>query len=359
MAPLNRGLIKSGVGKASVVTIPIPLLRPDYLLVKTIVVALNPTDWQTLDEEFTPGTSQNLLGCDVAGIVLEIGPAVTKTFKVGDRVAGVAHGGNDIQPDDGTFAKFILLKGDIAIHIPEHMSFEQASTLGGGIAAVALSMYRDLPLRLPELPIGSSVSNLGQNSPYLLIYGGSTATGTLAIQFAKLSGLRVISTCSPRNFKLLKALGVDHVLDYSDPQCGPKIRELTSNKLLYVLDTIAVPSSAEICAEALSSSPEGIYVNLMDIQSPRKDVTSIFPLGYTVLGEEFVIESTVWPASVEDFELAKEFFTLTEKLLDAGYIKPHPVSARSGGLDSILAGMQELKEGKVSGAKLVYRIDES
>lgn len=66
----------------------------------------------------------------------------------------------------------------------------------------------------------------------------------------------------------------------------------------------------------------------------------------------------MWPASNEDFELAKKFFTLSEKLLDAGHIKPHPVSARSGGLDGILAGMQELKEGKVSGAKLVYRIDD-
>ena len=93
MTPQNRGLIKTEIGKADVTTIPIPRLRDDYILVKTVAVALNPTDWQTLDEKPKPGTSYSVLGCDAAGIVIEVGKGVTKSFKKGDRIAGGSHGG--------------------------------------------------------------------------------------------------------------------------------------------------------------------------------------------------------------------------------------------------------------------------
>jgi NADPH:quinone reductase-like Zn-dependent oxidoreductase len=90
MASQNRGVVKTAQGQAAVVQIPIPKLRDDYIIVKTIAVALNPTDWQKLDEPFEPGT---LMGTDAAGIVVEVGKNVTKAFRKGDRVAGVAHGG--------------------------------------------------------------------------------------------------------------------------------------------------------------------------------------------------------------------------------------------------------------------------
>jgi NADPH-dependent curcumin reductase CurA len=94
-SPESR-LVENGTGKAAVASIPIPRLRDDYILVKTIAVALNPTDWQTLDETPKPGTTYSLLGCDAAGIVVEVGKNVTKKFKKGDRIAGVAHGGEFI-----------------------------------------------------------------------------------------------------------------------------------------------------------------------------------------------------------------------------------------------------------------------
>lgn len=93
MAVQNRGLVKTAVGKAAIIPIPIPKLRDEYILVKTVAVALNPTDWQTLDEKFRPGTTHSLLGCDAAGIVVEVGSKVTKNFKKGDRIFGFAHGG--------------------------------------------------------------------------------------------------------------------------------------------------------------------------------------------------------------------------------------------------------------------------
>jgi hypothetical protein len=96
-------------------------------------------------------------------------------------------------------------------------------------------------------------------------------------------------------------------------------------------------------------------VNLMGIDMPRADVRNIFFLGYTVTGEAFEIEGQHWAAVPGDFELAKKFAVLTEKLLESGLLKTHPAKVRDG-LEGVLDGMQESKEGKVSGVKLVYRV---
>lgn len=86
----NYGLIREGAGNAVLKPIPIPKLRDVYILVRTVAVALNPTDWTTLD---APGDNGTLVGCDYAGVVEEVGRAVTQDFKKGDRIAGFAHGG--------------------------------------------------------------------------------------------------------------------------------------------------------------------------------------------------------------------------------------------------------------------------
>lgn len=91
--PSNRGIVKTAQGKTELITIPIPRLRDDYILVKTIAVALNPADWQDVLEPFTPGTTRTVMGIDFAGIVVEVGKNVTKNFKKGDRIAGMCHGG--------------------------------------------------------------------------------------------------------------------------------------------------------------------------------------------------------------------------------------------------------------------------
>jgi NADPH:quinone reductase-like Zn-dependent oxidoreductase len=156
---------------------PIPKLRDDYVLVKTVAVALNPTDWKHI--AFGLGAENCLTGCDFSGTVEAIGPAVTKSFSIGDRVAGVAHGGNSVQPDDGAFAEYIVAKGNILLKIPESLGFEAAAGIGLGTYTVMQGLFQKaLKLNWPTDPV--------RERTYILIYGGSTATGALGIQFAKL-----------------------------------------------------------------------------------------------------------------------------------------------------------------------------
>ncbi len=163
-------------GKASLATDrPYPKIRPGYVLVDVKAVALNPTDWKHIDYW---NTKDCLVGCDYAGVVAETGTGYSKPWKVGDRICGFAHGGNPLQPEDGAFAERIAAKADIQMRIPENMSFEDAATLGVGVVTCGQGLFQQMGLKLP--------SNPSTKGEFILIYGGSSATGSLGIQIAKL-----------------------------------------------------------------------------------------------------------------------------------------------------------------------------
>jgi NADPH:quinone reductase-like Zn-dependent oxidoreductase len=310
-------------------------------------VALNPTDWK----HYFYGIAENdcILGCDYSGIVEEVGSAVTESFKKGDRICGVAHGGNASNKNDGIFAEYAVVKGDLQMHLPSNLSFAQASTFPLGAITCGQGLFQKaLNLNLPDKP--------ASGDEYVLVYGGSTATGSLATQYAKLAGYKVITTCSPKHNEWMKSHDIAP-FNYSDPDCGAQIRKFTSNKLKYAFDTISLEDSAKICAEALSSESGGRYGALLTVDFPRKDVENTTTLMYTIFDEDFKFLNMTLPRSTEDFEFAKSFFELTEKLLSSGKLKTHPEKVREGGLEGVLKGMDEMKNGGVSGEKWVYKID--
>jgi aspyridone synthetase trans-acting enoyl reductase len=153
------------------------LLRPraEEVLVRIQAVALNPFDWKSLDMSPAPGSTW---GCDFSGVVVECGSNVVG-FAAGDRVAGAAPGNNPDEPNSGAFAEYANVPAAILFKVPSWLSFEEAATLGCGLLTIGLALYHVLELPLPY-------SKPQPNPQYVLIYGGGTATGTLAIQAAKL-----------------------------------------------------------------------------------------------------------------------------------------------------------------------------
>ncbi|KAK5957310.1 hypothetical protein OHC33_001682 [Knufia fluminis] len=336
----------TGPDQASLVDTELPKLRPDYLLVKVHAVALNPTDWKHIRGIPTPGAT---VGCDFAGTVVSVGSTTTKHFSPGDRVAGFVHGVNAVQPEDGAFGEYCVSKADITIRIPDTMSFTDAATLGVGLVTIGQGLYQSLQLPVPTAPDT-------KNTP-VLIYGGSTATGLFALQFAKLSVLNVITTCSARNFDLVKSYGADVAFDYSDPECARKIKEYTSDGLTHVFDCISEGTSPTICAEAISSKG-GQYSALLVVKDfPREDVKSGFTLGYTVTGERFTFRAgQEFPAKKDDFEFGKKHMEMCEGLMNEGKVKAVPTDVRDGGLAKIHEGLDDLRSGRVSGRKIVYKV---
>ena len=115
-----------------------------------------------IDFIFSPGAT---VGCDYAGTVEEVGSKVTKEWKKGDRIAGFTHGVNSVEPEDGAFGEYAVVKGDVQMKIPDNMSDEEASTLGVGISTVGQGLYQSLGLPLP---------GEGKTNEPVLIYGGKS-----------------------------------------------------------------------------------------------------------------------------------------------------------------------------------------
>lgn len=234
---------------------------------------------------------------------------------------------------------------------------------------------KEVQLQLPLPNVTRSTVSVLAKEP-ILIYGGSTATGTLAIQFAKLyewtpfkqsevnksnkSGYTVITTCSPHNFPLVRDRGADHILDCRSPTLTEDIRSLTDNKLRLVLDCITISGSIARCCGALappSADCDIRYCGLFTVGDlPRSDVKAGFTLAYTALGESFQKWDNYYPGSPKNARFTGDFMKLTSALLDAKMIQSHPAEVQYGGLTDVLQGLDCLRKGGVSGVKLVYTL---
>ncbi|KAL2212875.1 GroES-like protein [Sarocladium strictum] len=343
-------------GKAEVRTVEYPQLPGDeFILVKAAAWALNPDDVYKLDLpwEETAGTR---VGADVAGTVLEVGKAVTKKLQKGDRISGYVLAQNILRKHDGAFADVVAVKGDTVLKVPDSLSDEEAATQGVSVATMAQALYRGLELPLPETK--------GSDPFTLFIYGGSTAMGMAAIQFAKLSGGKVIATASPSNKEYLLSVGADHVLDYKSPTLVEDAHELAGGPVKLVFDAFSAGESDKISAQVLSRDGDGRYVGLEP--GREKEVLAINPtvdakstLAYSAFGEPYWFEKEYFEAQPADLELQKSFVPVAEKLLAEGKVKTPRVFLNRGGsgLQGILKGLEELRAGNVRGGKLVYTPD--
>lgn len=364
-----------GDQKAGLVTDrALPRIRDGYVRVQVKAVALNPTDWKHIEDMNTPGC---LCGCDFAGVVEDEGSAdsYSKRWRRGDRICGAVHGGNKLVADDGAFAEHIGAKADVSFRIPDDMSFEEASTLGVGLLTVGQGLFQTLGLDFPDSKHNDDDDKPrpGRGEP-VLIYGGSTATGTLGIQLAKLAGYTPITTCRAHNFDLVKSVGAAAAFDYRDAdQCVREIKEYLRRRsgddkkdtVDKIWDCVSVPSSAAICAQVIT--PEsGQYASLLPVapftlplpgrESTGATTTTITPvrtLMYTVFNEPVAFRGLTIDPKPADFEFARDFVALCDDLLRQGKIKVHPPKVVGTGLERVLDGLDMLKHGTVSGEKLV------
>ncbi len=265
----------------------------------------------------------------------------------------MAHGANAVEPEDGAFGEYCTIKATILIPVPDNWSDVDASTLPTAINVVCQALYYNLQL---PLPVSSEAASEDTATRSLLIYGGSSAMGTMAIQYARLSGFtNIVATCSKSNADMVKSFGATAVFDYYDSECAAQIREYTHNNLALAMDCIATESSTAICEAAMGSNG-GTVTSLMPCTYTRKDITAKSSIGYFTLGEPFHAGAMVFPADFAQAEFATKFFLLSAPLVAQKKIRAHPIQLGQGGLQGVLEGLQTMREGKVSGKKLVYQI---
>jgi NADPH:quinone reductase-like Zn-dependent oxidoreductase len=187
--------------------VPSPDLRDDEVLVQVHAAGVNQLDSKIRDGEFKlilPYRLPLILGHDVAGVVVQVGPRVQQ-FKLGDEVYA--------RPDDfriGTFAEFVPVKEAALALKPEALTMEEAAS----IPLVALTAWQALVEK----------ANL-QERQKVFIQAGSGGVGTLAIQLAKHLGATVATTTSSTNVELVKRLGADVVIDYKTQDFEDVLRD--------------------------------------------------------------------------------------------------------------------------------------
>ena len=179
-----------------------PAPNADEVLVRVLAVSVNPADWHSLRgkplfSRLTLGLlrpKHKILGVDIAGKVEAVGGGITR-FKPGDEVYA-----NLLDHGYGGFAEYVSVPVDVMSLKPANLSFEEAAAVPMA-AVTALQGLRQHGALRP-----------GQT---VLVNGASGGVGTFAVQIAKSYGAEVTAVTSPRNLDLARALGADHVVDYT------------------------------------------------------------------------------------------------------------------------------------------------
>jgi NADPH:quinone reductase-like Zn-dependent oxidoreductase len=214
-----------------------PTPREGEVLVRVRAAGANPVEWHLVrGEPFLIRLMNGLrrpkdgdVGFDVAGVVEEVGPGVTD-LGPGDEVFG--HG-------SGSFAELTRARSSRLARKPERLSFEQAASVpvAGGTAFHALVTHG-------KVEAGERV----------LIVGAGGGVGSFAVQLAKALGAEVTAVCSGEKTDYVRALGADHVVDYTRedvttlPERYDVVIQLAGDHSLFALRRLLSPHGRLVLA---------------------------------------------------------------------------------------------------------------
>ena len=175
---------------------------------------------------------------------------------------------------NGAFSEYLVARAELeVVPIPDGWSFEEAAQLG--VAPITALQCLHETLELPSPFEAGSTAEQPQRT--ILIWGGASAVGQYSIQFAKLCGLRVLTTASSKNFDLVKGLGADEVFDYRDEGAVEKIRAATGNALDIAIDTISEGKTPAQVTGAIGDKGGKVAI-ILPYESPRPTVKVIFSM---------------------------------------------------------------------------------
>ncbi|KAK4495548.1 hypothetical protein PRZ48_013880 [Zasmidium cellare] len=310
------------------------------IIVKTAAVAINPLEYKIQDYNPPVGGNEikypTILGSDLAGTVVELGSAVSK-WKVGDRVMAHTFGAVIGKPAQAAFQEHVVLADWLPTPVPDDIALDKAVVLPLACDTATAGLFLQLGLDVSGLGNGRSAGEV------LLLWGGSSSVGCVAIQMARAAGYEVFATASPRNHEFCRSLGATQVYDYGKSDVEAEIlTALKGKKVVGALDCIAdnektVPALGRI---------------LTEVEGKKKIVAVLQP------GEIDGVE--VQRVSIPDLFRSEHYDQVHAWLASAlkdGVLrcKPDPIIIGKG-LESIQEGIDTLRKG-VSAAKVVVKLE--
>jgi len=346
---------------------------PGEIVVRNRAVAINPVDWAIATMSFigpqvVPWLKRPaVLGEDLAGEVVEVGPGVTR-FKPGDRVLAFAAGGNQNRnrSAEGAFQLYVVVLAHMASPIPASMSFEEACVLPLGVSTAACGLFQKdfLALQHPKAaaaPTGKTV----------VIWGGASSVGCNAVQLAASAGYEVFATASPRNADYLKSLGASLVFDYRQKGVVGAIVEALKGKTAAGAFAIATGSTGP-CMDIVHQSKGAKFVAVaagpVALEHAGKGgLADVLPLMPKVLATSLSLavkartggigSKFIWGGALVDNEVGPAVFVdfLPQALAEGRFAAAPPADVVGDGLEAIDAGFAAQRKG-VSARKIVVSL---
>ena len=299
-----------------------PVVKDGEVLVRVRAASVNPYDWHLMTglpyfSRLQFGLRRpkaNGLGADLAGQVEAVGRNVTQ-WRPGDDVLG--------EVEAGSLAEYVCVSDELVAPKPGNLTFEQAATVPMA-ALTALQGLRDKGRIEP-----------GQK---VLINGASGGVGTFAVQLAGSFGAEVTGVCSARNADMVRSIGADHVIEYTE-------EDFTRGGRRYdlMLDLIG-SHSPSACRRVLNS--KGVYIASFG-QPDHRWLGPLAQLLRTLLLSLLVSQKLgtfVTKPNTEDLLVLSE-------LLEAG--KVTPVIDRTYPLREVPEAMRYLEQGHARGKVVI------
>jgi len=304
-----------------------PVAGDDEVLVRVQAASVNPGDWDLLNGQpyiLRPSVGfraprNGILGLAVAGSVEAVGKSVTEFQRDDDIYAGISRGG---------FAEYVAVSAATAAPMPANLTYEQAAAVP--VAAVtALQGLRDVARVQP----GEKV----------LINGASGGVGTFAVQISKYFGAEVTGVCGPANLDLVRSIGADHAIDYTQD-------DFTNHGETYdlIFDNVGNRSLSD-CRRALA--PHGILIPNSN-KGPGRWLGGYLRRAAGALATSPFVGQKLRPFAAT--ETRDDLDVLTE-LIEGGTVTP--VIGSTYALDNTAEALDHYGKGHVRG-KLVITIGE-
>ncbi|KAF2675578.1 zinc-binding oxidoreductase-like protein ToxD, partial [Lentithecium fluviatile CBS 122367] len=330
---MKEAIVHPGV-KVEIVDSPIPEPGPEQVVIRVVVSGCNPKDWKI--PEWLNKTSNT--GDDIAGVVHSVGDKVWE-FKPGDRVASF----HEMVTPGGSYAEYAVGWQHTTFHIPKKTSFEDAAALPLAAMTSAIGLHQRLGLPTPWSPAKSETP--------LVVYGGASAVGAYAIKLASKSNIHPIITVAGR--------GIPFVETLIDRSKGDTIIDYRQGDEAVIQGLKDALNGKEFTHAFDATSEHNSYTNIVAAGlSPTGHLTVVLPgKKYEGVPETVdLVTTSVGEAHKGDKDFAYIYFRLLARGLDEGWFTPHPVEVVEGGLDGLEKTLINLKEGRASAVKYVFRI---
>lgn len=257
-----------GLSSLRYVEVPAPALAFDEILIEVKAAGINFAELELTHGRYrAPKTPPFVMGFEAAGVVAEVGRQVTR-FKPGDRVVSIV--------TSGGFAEYATANADFALPIPNGVSFADATT----IPIQGLSAYTLLKFAAKL-----------QSSDTVLIQAAAGGVGLYLVQLARVMGAkRIIALASSQDkLKLVRGLGADVTIDYSQASWPEKVLEATDG---VGVDLVLESASGPVGKESFRLlAPFGRVVvygakNIFDTLEPEQ-IQQLIYKNQSVLGFNF------------------------------------------------------------------------